>query len=82
MRTTLSTMIGENTMAWSRGDVVLIPFPFSDLQAIKTHPAIIVSSQALHTIRQELLLVYVTSQLLTYIPSLITRSPTGKQPAC
>lgn len=50
-------------MAWNRGDIVLIPFPFSDLQAIKTRPAIVVSSTALHAIRQELLLVYVTSQL-------------------
>jgi len=49
-------------MAWTRGDVVLIPFPFSDLRAIKARPTIVVSTSVFHTIRQELLLAYLTSQ--------------------
>ncbi len=31
-------------MAFQRGDVVLIPFPYTDLSASKTRPAVVVSS--------------------------------------
>lgn len=30
-------------MAYQKGDVVLVPFPFSDLSATKTRPAVVVS---------------------------------------
>ncbi|MFO7682822.1 MAG: type II toxin-antitoxin system PemK/MazF family toxin [Chloroflexota bacterium] len=46
-----------------RGDIVLIPFPFTDLTAAKTRPAVIVSSQLYHQVRSELLLAYVSSQI-------------------
>ncbi len=46
-----------------RGDVVLIPFPFTDLTTTKTRPAVVVSSQLYHQVRSELLLVYVSSQV-------------------
>ena len=47
-----------------RGDVVLIPFPFTDLTATKTRPAVVVSSLLYHEIRSELLLAYVSSQVI------------------
>ncbi|MEZ4713330.1 MAG: type II toxin-antitoxin system PemK/MazF family toxin [Caldilineaceae bacterium] len=50
-------------MAFQRGDVVLIPFPFSDLTATKTRPAVVVSSAAYQSVRSELLLAYVSSQI-------------------
>lgn len=50
-------------MAWARGEVVLIPFPFSDLSATKTRPVVIVSTPKYHSVRQELILVYLTSQI-------------------
>ncbi len=50
-------------MAFQRGDVVLIPFPFTDLTATKTRPAVVVSSPAYHAVRTELLLAYVSSQI-------------------
>ncbi len=50
-------------MAYQRGDVVLIPFPFTDLSAAKTRPAVIVSSDLYHQTRSELLLAYVSSQV-------------------
>jgi mRNA interferase MazF len=56
--------IGERFMtSHQRGDVVLIPFPFTDLTATKTRPAVVVSSQLYHQIRSELLLAYVSSQV-------------------
>ena len=50
-------------MAFQRGDVVLIPFPYTDLAATKTRPAVVVSSDRYHTVRSELLLAYVSSQI-------------------
>lgn len=50
-------------MAFQRGEVVLIPFPYTDLLASKTRPAVIVSSDVYHAARAELLLAYVSSQV-------------------
>lgn len=50
-------------MAYQRGDIVLIPFPFSDLTAVKTRPAVVVSSNLYHSIYAEILLAYVSSQV-------------------
>ena len=55
-------------MAFQRGDVVLIPFPFTNLTATKTRPAVVVSSATYHTVRTELLLVYVSSQISKATP--------------
>ena len=44
------------------GDVVLVPFPFTDQSAIKRRPAIVVSSAAYHHARPDLLIMAVTSQ--------------------
>jgi hypothetical protein len=30
-------------MAYNRGDVVLVPFPFADLKSTKAHPAMVVN---------------------------------------
>lgn len=57
-------------MAFNRGDVVLIPFPYTDLSATKTRPAIIISSPIYHTTRSELLLAYLSSQLSSLTPPL------------
>lgn len=51
-------------MAFQRGDVVLIPFPFTDLTATKTRPTVMVSSVAYQSVRSELLLAYVSSQVI------------------
>ncbi len=50
-------------MAFQRGDVVLIPFPYTDLSASKTRPTVVVSSDLYHTVRSEILLAYVSSQI-------------------
>ena len=56
-------IIGESNMAFQRGDVVLLPFPYTDLTTTKTRPAVVVSSDYYHAIRSELLLAYVSSQV-------------------
>lgn len=50
-------------MAFRRGDVVLIPFPYTDLSATKTRPAVVASSDVYQAHRRELLLAYVSSQV-------------------
>lgn len=53
-----------------RGDVVLIPFPFSDLSARKTRPAVIVNSAEFNGVQGELLLAYLTSNIAKVHPTL------------
>ncbi len=52
-----------NTTACSFGDVVLVPFPFTDQSATKKRPAIVVSSDAYHRERQDVIVVAVTSRV-------------------
>jgi mRNA interferase MazF len=51
------------TIAYESGDIVLIPFPFTDQTASKRRPAIVVSSAAYHRTRPDLILMAVTSQV-------------------
>jgi mRNA interferase MazF len=50
-------------MAFQRGNVVLVPFPFSDLSTTKLRPAIVVSSAQYHRDEPDLLLGAITSNL-------------------
>jgi mRNA interferase MazF len=49
-------------MAFSRGDVVLVPFPFTDLSATRVRPAVVVSSPAYEEDTGDIILTMVTSQ--------------------
>ena len=44
------------------GEVVLVPFPFSNQAASKKRPAVVVSSAEYHTNRADLLIMAITSQ--------------------
>jgi mRNA interferase MazF len=44
------------------GDVLLVPFPFTDQSTAKRRPAVIVSSAAYHRERPDLIILAVTSQ--------------------
>lgn len=57
-------------MVLQRGDVVLIPFPYTDLSTAKTRPAVVISSPLYHTLRSELLLAYISSQVTKAHPQL------------
>ena len=53
-----------NTTAYSFGDVVLVPFPFTDHTASKKRPAVVVSADPYHQRRADVTLMAVTSQVL------------------
>jgi mRNA interferase MazF len=48
--------------AYERGDVVLVPFPFSNQSAIKKRPAIIVSSNIYNNISPDIIIMAVSSR--------------------
>ena len=45
------------------GDVVLVPFPFTDQTASKKRPAVVVSSDAYHRSRPDVIVMAVASQV-------------------
>lgn len=51
------------TTGYELGDVVLVPFPFTDQSTIKKRPAIVVSSERYHRERRDLVVMAVTSQV-------------------
>ncbi len=53
-------------MAFQRGDVVLIPFPYTDLSATKARPTVVVSVPEYQDARGDLILAYLTSQTAPY----------------
>ena len=48
--------------AFEFGDVVLVPFPFTDQRAAKQRPAVVISSNAYHSSRPDVLIMAITSQ--------------------
>jgi mRNA interferase MazF len=53
---------------YNPGDVVLIPFPFTDLSTVKQRPAILLSSTAFNLRHQDAILAAITS----YVPEVLT----------
>jgi mRNA interferase MazF len=49
--------------SYSFGDLVLVPFPFTDQTASKRRPAVVISSAGLHAEGIDLVIMAVTSQL-------------------
>ena len=45
------------------GDVVLVPFPFTNLQTTKKRPAVIISSLSYNQARPDFILMAITSQV-------------------
>jgi mRNA-degrading endonuclease toxin of MazEF toxin-antitoxin module len=50
-------------MPYHFGDVIVVPFPFTDQTTTKKRPAVVVSSEAYHRERPDLILMAITSQL-------------------
>ena len=47
------------------GDVLLVPFPFTNQQATKQRPAVVVSTRAYASARPDVVLMAITSQVRT-----------------
>jgi len=45
------------------GDIVLVPFPFTDLSRTKKRPAVVISSGSCNAARPDLVIMAVTSQI-------------------
>jgi mRNA interferase MazF len=45
------------------GDIVLVPFPFTDQTTVKKRPAVVVSSQEYNLHRLDIILMAVTSRM-------------------
>ncbi len=54
------------TTTYSFGDVVLVPFPFTDQTITKKRPAVVVSSGAYNKARPDIVLMAVTGHLSTH----------------
>lgn len=48
--------------AYKRGDVVLVPFPFSNQTATKKRPSVIISSDAYNSLSSDIVIMAITSQ--------------------
>ncbi|MDP1717077.1 MAG: type II toxin-antitoxin system PemK/MazF family toxin [Burkholderiales bacterium] len=51
------------TTGYNFGDVVLVPFPFTNQAGAKKRPAVIISSAAYNTAQRDFIIMAVTSQL-------------------
>ena len=51
------------TINYKRGDVVLVPFPFSDQTSVKQRPCFVISVDAFQARGPDLLIMAVTSQV-------------------
>jgi mRNA interferase MazF len=52
-----------STTRYRRGDIVLVPFPFTDLSSSKRRPSLVVSPDEFNDHMQDLVVVAITSQL-------------------
>jgi mRNA interferase MazF len=55
-----------STTTYSFGDIVLVPFPFTDQTATKKRPAVIVSSNEYNGVRPDVILMAITGHLSPY----------------
>ena len=52
---------------YNKGDVILVPFPFSDQTTIKKRPAVIVSSDTYNNISQDIIIMAITGRTGSHI---------------
>ena len=71
-----------STTNFKRGDIVLIPFPFTDLSSSKQRPALVVSSDSLNAASDDVLVAAITSQIAPKLTSVEFMIPLQVLPAC
>lgn len=52
-----------STISFNQGDIVLVPVPFTDLSATKQRPGIVLSPKRLNSLRSDLVVAAITSQI-------------------
>ncbi len=52
-----------STSSFNFGDVVLVPFPFTDQSGTKKRPAVVVSSNLYNANRRDIVIMAITSQI-------------------
>jgi mRNA interferase MazF len=67
-----------STTTYNRGDVVLVPFPFTDLASVKQRPALVVSPDSLNRSRPDVLVIAITSQVPAVLASDEISVPAGE----
>ena len=48
---------------YKRGDIVLVPFPFSDQTTTKKRPAVVISSSRYNSVSKDIIIMAVTSNI-------------------
>lgn len=71
-----------STTNFNRGDIVLVPFPFTDLTATKQRPGLVISSDAFNASRDDVVLLAITSQLPQTVASDEFLIPQAELRAC
>jgi mRNA interferase MazF len=51
------------TVSYTFGEVLLVPFPFTDQSGMKKRPAVVISSNAYNASRRDLVIMAITSQV-------------------
>ena len=55
-------------MPYSRGDVILVPFPFSDLSGQKKRPGVVISADSHIRAQNDLIVAQISSQVSNPVP--------------
>ena len=53
----------KSTILFKQGDVILIPFPFTDFSTLKQRPALVISSDSFNARHQDIIAAAVTSHV-------------------
>ena len=67
---------------YQQGDLVLIPFPFTDLTATKQRPALVISNDSLNARGADVVLLAITSQIPASLRPEEFLIPAADQRAC
>lgn len=70
------------TTSYKRGDVVLVPFPFTNFSSAKQRPALVVSGDAFNATRDDVLVAAITSHVPATLAADECMIPAGELAAC
>ena len=71
-----------STTGFRQGDFVLVPFPFTDLSAVKQRPGLVISPDGLNETRADLVVAAITSQIPAGSAEDEMRVPDAELAAC